>query len=101
MTNYYAKQSIKRDGKQYEAGDELPPNFTTEEAEAMPWAVATEASSSTETDVTESEGGEIEIPDDLDKLGYRELQELAKELGIPANQSADDLRTAIAAKTGI
>ncbi len=28
-------------------------------------------------------------------LNYRELQELAKESGIPANQKADDLRAAL------
>lgn len=28
-------------------------------------------------------------------MNYRELQELAKELGIPANQKADDLRAAL------
>lgn len=34
-------------------------------------------------------------PGDLDDLGYRDLQALAKEYDIPANQSADDLRAAL------
>jgi hypothetical protein len=36
----------------------------------------------------------LPVPAVID-LNYRELQELAKEIGIPANQKADDLRLAL------
>ena len=36
----------------------------------------------------------LPVPAAVD-LNYRDLQELAKETGIPANQSADDLRAAL------
>ena len=37
----------------------------------------------------------LPVPAVID-LNYRELQELAKEYGIPANQSGDELRDALA-----
>ena len=36
----------------------------------------------------------LPVPAAID-LNYRELQDLAKELGIPANQKADDIRAAV------
>ena len=50
--------------------------------------------------VVEEEAEELpySTPDDvpdLDELGYRDLQALAKEYDIPANQSTEDLRTAL------
>ena len=36
----------------------------------------------------------LPVPAAID-LNYRELQDLAKELGIPANQKAEDLRVAL------
>ena len=36
----------------------------------------------------------LPVPAAVD-LSYRDLQDLAKETGIPANQSADDLRAAL------
>ena len=36
----------------------------------------------------------LPVPAAVD-LSYRDLQEIAKESGIPANQSADDLRSAL------
>ncbi|MCJ7479395.1 MAG: KaiC domain-containing protein [Candidatus Nanohaloarchaeota archaeon QJJ-7] len=39
------------------------------------------------------------MADDLENLGYRELQEKAKEAGIKANQSSEELRKALREKT--
>lgn len=38
---------------------------------------------------------DLESVSDADEPSYRELQELAKALGVPANQKADDLRAAL------
>lgn len=47
--------------------------------------------------VDDDDDSEVADPDtdDLDALDYDELQERAKEQGVAANQSADDLRDAL------
>lgn len=42
-----------------------------------------------------SESSDDEIPEDLDSLGYRDLQDLAQKHNIRATQSTEELRTAL------
>lgn len=51
------------------------------------------------SEAVESEETE-EIPEDLESVGYRELQDLAKEHGIKATQSGEELQVALDAARG-
>lgn len=62
----------------------------------VPLAQLTEPEPEPEPPLFEPEPDPADEPA-LDDMGYRDLQSLAREYGIPANQSADSLRAALEA----
>lgn len=98
-----AAESAQREAEKYGL-EQVPDDVAQEALEAYreddTETIGSIISAYHEGDLSEADEDATEIPEDIESVGYRELQDLAKEHGIKATQSAEELRVALDAARG-